>query len=77
MHEKLGKHMSASNFIFGVSKVGSRFNSVLAHNRLGNLRGVYDIHTNSMQYPKTMQPTHARFEQLQSSQKLPGLCKWL
>jgi chromatin structure-remodeling complex protein RSC7 len=27
-----------------------------------NLNGVYDIHTNTMQYPKIMQPTHARWE---------------
>ena len=26
------------------------------------LEGVYDIHTNAMQYPKNTQPTHARWE---------------
>ena len=31
-------------------------------NRRQNLDGIYDIHTNMMQYPKIMQPTHARWE---------------
>lgn len=72
MHEKLGKRTSALSVGFGVSKASSRFNSALAHNRLGSLNGVYDIHTNSMQYPKIMQPTHARLEQLRSSPEASG-----
>jgi chromatin structure-remodeling complex protein RSC7 len=40
----------------------SRFNSVLAVARKANLNGVYDPHTNMMQYPATMQPSHARWE---------------
>jgi chromatin structure-remodeling complex protein RSC7 len=28
------------------------------------MNGVYDPHTNQMQYPKSMQPTHARWEQV-------------
>ena len=40
----------------------SRFNSALAAKRRQNLNGVYDPHTNVMQYPKIMQPTHARWE---------------
>ena len=32
--------------------------------RRQNLEGVYDPHTNIMQYPKIMQPTHGRWEQL-------------
>ena len=31
--------------------------------RQKNLEGVYDTHTNSLQYPKIMQPTHARWEE--------------
>ena len=42
----------------------SRYNSSLASNRRQNLDGVYDVHTNVMQYPKIMQPTHARWEQV-------------
>ena len=32
--------------------------------RRANLNGVYDTHTNMMFYPKIMQPTHARWEQV-------------
>ena len=32
--------------------------------RHANLDGVYDTHTNVMFYPKIMQPTHARWEQI-------------
>lgn len=45
----------------------SRFNSALNFNRRQNLNGVYDIHTNVMQYPKIMQPTHGRWEQMPPS----------
>lgn len=40
----------------------SRFNSQLTGARSENRNGVYDIHTNIMQYPAHMQPTHARWE---------------
>ena len=40
----------------------SQFNAAIAVQRRQNLRGVYDLHTNFMQYPKIMQPTHARWE---------------
>ena len=40
----------------------SRYNAALVTNRRQNLDGIYDIHTNVMQYPKIMQPTHARWE---------------
>jgi len=40
----------------------SRFNSVLAGIRKETLPGVYDIHTNTTQYPSIVQPTHARWE---------------
>ena len=42
----------------------SRFNAFLAHNRRLNANGLYDTHTNMMLYPKIMQPTHARWEEL-------------
>lgn len=32
--------------------------------RRANLNGVFDIHTNLVQYPKVMQPTHVRWERL-------------
>ena len=61
MPERLGK----SHIIFHVdclTDYTSRFNSSLAAQRRHNLNGVYDVHTNAMQYPKIMQPTHARWE---------------
>ena len=50
-----------------LTDVTSRYNSSIANNRRQNLNGVYDVHTNVMQYPKIMQPTHARWEQVSSS----------
>lgn len=41
----------------------SLFNSTLTAVRLGQVSGVYEIHTNMMHYPAMMQPTHAKFEQ--------------
>lgn len=37
--------------------------------RRANLNGVYDIHTNQMHYPRIMQPTHARIEQVVDSEE--------
>ena len=34
--------------------------------------GVYDIYTNQMHYPKNMQPTHAKWEQLPDEPDLDG-----
>ena len=42
----------------------SRSNSAMTELRRANLNGVYDTHTNMMFYPKIMQPTHARWEQV-------------
>lgn len=44
--------------------LNSKFNSSLAFARRYNSNGVYDVHTNVMQYPKIMQPSHARWEQV-------------
>lgn len=46
------------------AREASRFNAAIAATRRRNLKGVYDVHTNVMQYPKIMQPTHARWEQV-------------
>ncbi len=43
----------------------SQFNSNLAAIRRENNEGLYDIHTNTIQWPRTMQPTHARWESVQ------------
>lgn len=42
--------------------VCSRFNAALAAARRENDRGHYDIYTNAVQWPRAMQPTHARWE---------------
>lgn len=44
--------------------ISSRFNSAATALRHANLDGVYDTNTNMMFYPKIMQPTHARWEQI-------------
>lgn len=44
--------------------VYSTFNATINAIRRLNNTGVYDIHTNIMQYPATMQPTRARVEQV-------------
>ncbi|KAI0485081.1 chromatin remodelling complex Rsc7/Swp82 subunit-domain-containing protein [Xylariaceae sp. FL0804] len=49
------------------AREASRFNADLAAIRRQNLSGVYDVHTNMLQYPLTMQPTHARIEQVVES----------
>ncbi|KAK0636558.1 chromatin remodelling complex Rsc7/Swp82 subunit-domain-containing protein [Bombardia bombarda] len=46
------------------AREASQFNSILTMVRRNNIHGVYDIHTNSMLYPATTQPTHARIEQV-------------
>lgn len=45
----------------------SRFNAEIGAIRRLNLSGVYDVHTNMMQVPATMQPTQVRFEQVANS----------
>ncbi|EMR68598.1 putative chromatin structure-remodeling complex protein rsc7 protein [Eutypa lata UCREL1] len=49
------------------AREASRFNSEIGAIRRMNLTGVYDIHTNTMQYPATMQPTHVKVEQVKDS----------
>ncbi|KAI1126274.1 hypothetical protein F5Y10DRAFT_215252 [Nemania abortiva] len=46
------------------AREASRFNAELAAVRRQNIAGVYDVHTNTMQFPAIMQPTHARIEQV-------------
>lgn len=45
-------------------QIHSTFNAGINAIRKLNNAGVYDIHTNVMQYPATMQPTRARIEQV-------------
>ncbi|KAK0743654.1 chromatin remodelling complex Rsc7/Swp82 subunit-domain-containing protein [Schizothecium vesticola] len=46
------------------AREASRFNGQLAAFRRTINNGVYDIHTNTMQFPAMMQPTRARIEQV-------------
>jgi chromatin structure-remodeling complex protein RSC7 len=52
------------NWMFEHAREASTFNASINAIRRMNNAGVYDIHTNVMQYPKTMQPTRARIEQV-------------
>lgn len=63
MLEKLGK----STFFLvllcqGSQVIYSRFNTSITSLRQQNLEGIYDPHTNALQYPRIMQATHARWE---------------
>ncbi|KAI1075524.1 chromatin remodelling complex Rsc7/Swp82 subunit-domain-containing protein [Whalleya microplaca] len=49
------------------AREASRFNAEIGAIRRLNLSGVYDVHTNMMQFPATMQPTHAKLEQVADS----------
>ncbi|KAI5926262.1 chromatin remodelling complex Rsc7/Swp82 subunit-domain-containing protein [Camillea tinctor] len=49
------------------AREASRFNAEIGAIRRQNLSGVYDIHTNMLQYPAITQPTHARIEQVTDS----------
>lgn len=42
---------------------------MIAASRKANLGGVYDPHTNMMHYPKIMQHTHARWEQVMDEER--------
>lgn len=48
-----------------LADISSRFNTILTTARLRNDKGVYDIHTNTVQWPRAMQPTHARWENVE------------
>lgn len=46
---------------------GSIFNAEIGAIRRANNRGVYDVHTNMIQFPAIMQPTHVRVMQVSDS----------
>ncbi|KAJ5551302.1 Chromatin-remodelling complex RSC SWI/SNF subunit Rsc7/Swp82 [Penicillium sp. DV-2018c] len=52
------------NWMLEHARAASNYNTKLTEMRRANLAGVYDVHTNIMQYPKIMQPTHARWERV-------------
>lgn len=49
----------------------SQFNAEIGAIRRSNNKGVYDIHTNMVQFPASMQPTRARIEQIADSTVAP------
>jgi chromatin structure-remodeling complex protein RSC7 len=66
MRERPGKPEKYSLAIWNISsnRVRSNFNAAINAIRRTNTKGVYDIHTNSMHYPATTQPTMAIFHQV-------------
>lgn len=52
------------NWMFEHAREAANFNAQINAIRRRNNKGVYDIHTNTMQYPTIMQPTSARIEQI-------------
>lgn len=56
-----------SNWQLEHARAAAQFNLEIAAIRRHNLSGVYDIHTNTVQFPATMQPTHVRVEQIANS----------
>ncbi|KKK11970.1 nuclear localization protein [Aspergillus rambellii] len=56
--------VTGDNWMLEHAREATNFNSAILHARRQTLDGIYDIHTNIMQYPKIMQPTHARWERL-------------
>ncbi|KAI9836475.1 MAG: hypothetical protein M1837_003381 [Sclerophora amabilis] len=60
------------NWMFEHSREASRFNTSLTSSRRYNLQGIYDPHTNVMQFPQITQPTHARWEQISSPDHVPS-----
>src|SRR6266480_1248281 len=59
MQEKQGENYIITSRSY--ADLFSRFNGFLATARQKNSNGLYDIHTNSMQWPSALQPTHARW----------------
>jgi chromatin structure-remodeling complex protein RSC7 len=68
MHEKQGMCELENDSPIGqdlsTNNDSSAFNAGINAIRKLNNAGVYDIHTNTMQYPASMQPTVARIEQI-------------
>ncbi|KAL4811517.1 chromatin remodelling complex Rsc7/Swp82 subunit-domain-containing protein [Aspergillus unguis] len=56
--------VTGDNWMLEHAREATNFNAALSQIRQQNLGGIYDIHTNIIQYPKIMQPTHARWERL-------------
>ncbi|RMZ77865.1 hypothetical protein DV738_g4090, partial [Chaetothyriales sp. CBS 135597] len=56
--------ITSDNWMLEHARSASQFNHNLCDARRQNFDGLYDIHTNSMQWPSHLQPTHARWEKI-------------
>nr|KMM72868.1 hypothetical protein CPAG_09158 [Coccidioides posadasii RMSCC 3488] len=61
--------VTGDNWMVEHARASSAFNSSLAKMRLEAMSGVYDIHTNTMLYPRDMQPSHIRVERVEPPQE--------
>ncbi|KAL8650798.1 MAG: hypothetical protein Q9226_004988 [Calogaya cf. arnoldii] len=64
--------VTGSNWMLEHAREASRYNASITAIRRKNLEGVYDPHTNTLQYPKIMQPTHAQWEVSTSPTESPS-----
>ncbi|RMZ88270.1 hypothetical protein DV736_g4498, partial [Chaetothyriales sp. CBS 134916] len=56
--------ITSDNWMLEHARSAAQFNQGLSDARRQNFDGLYDIHTNSMQWPSHLQPTHARWEKV-------------
>jgi chromatin structure-remodeling complex protein RSC7 len=61
---KRRNNITVENWQFMHAREASRFNTLLTTARAMNNNGVYDYNTNMMFYPKIMQPTHVKWEEV-------------
>ncbi|KAH6646262.1 chromatin remodelling complex Rsc7/Swp82 subunit-domain-containing protein [Truncatella angustata] len=59
--------LTDTNWQLEHARASAQFNAEIGAIRRHNNAGVYDIHTNVLQIPASMQPTHARVEQVHHS----------
>jgi chromatin structure-remodeling complex protein RSC7 len=63
-HAREARYVDLPLSLLAMLIVYSRFNAAIGVQRRRNLNGIYDPHTNIMQYPRTMQATHAKWIQV-------------
>jgi len=61
-------NITSANWMFEHARVASRFNSSLTAARRSTFDGVYDPHTNLKCFPAITQPTHARWERVDTDE---------
>ena len=71
--KKKRNFVTYENWMLEHAREASRFNSGLKAIRDSNNDGVYDIHTNIMQFPSNLQPTHARWQQVHDEEPVDTL----